>query len=168
MELTVLKEPSQEKRSSDGMESITNDTVLYAPSEPIHDEQQSLVGGKNYIIGKNDVLFGRGNHTKNHSGNLYYRALVSAVKDIYGLFAKDRKHLIGELIYECIKSLQPPGLFMQEHQYEHWGEVVKKDALRKISQALREKKCIAPTEYELEFNHKKANEDELIELMKEN
>jgi len=133
-------------------------------SEPMKDEE-SLIGVVLFIK-ENDVLFGRGNHTKNHPGNKYYRSLVSAVKDIYSDYPKDRKQLISELIYECIKSLEPPGLFVHELRGDKWEEAEKKDALRKISQALREKKCLAPTEYELGYDHKKSNEEEQFQLMK--
>jgi hypothetical protein len=85
---------------------------------------------------------------------------------MYSNYPKDRKQLISELIYECIKSLEPPGLFVHELGGEKWEEVEKKDALRKISQALREKKCLPPTEYALGYDHKKANEEEQFQLMK--
>ena len=134
-----------------------------APTQPLN-EAPSV--GADYVVNPNDVLVGRGNHTKNHSGNKYYRALVSAVKDIYTDYPKDRKQLISELIYDCIKSLDPPGLFVQEYHADKWVEVTKKDALRKISQALREKKCLAPTEYSLGYDHKKATEEEQFQLMK--
>jgi hypothetical protein len=85
---------------------------------------------------------------------------------MYSNYPKDRKQLISELIYECIKSLEPPGLFVHELGGEKWEEVEKKDALRKISQALREKKCLPPTEYALGYDHKRANEEEQFQLMK--
>jgi hypothetical protein len=85
----------------------------------------------------NDVLFGRGNHAKNHPGNRRYRALVAGHKDEY-LFTHDDKQIIGERIFEFITSLQPPGRFLRENQVHQWEEVSKKDALKKICQALRE------------------------------
>jgi hypothetical protein len=117
-----------------------------------------------YVIRENDVLFGRGNHTKNHPGNIYYRSLVSSVKDIYSNYRKERKQVISELIYDCIKSLNPPGLFVHEVQSDRWEEVNKQGALRKISQALREKKCLTPTEHSLD--RKQAKEEEQIQWMK--
>ena len=95
------------------------------------------------VVSPNDVFFGRGKHAMNRPGNQYYHALISAVKDTYMGCTKNNmlKQRISERIFECVQSLNPPGRFLCESRHNVWTEVDKKDALKRISQALREKKC---------------------------
>jgi len=90
-----------------------------------------------------DVIYGRGNHLKNHPGNQHYRILIKALKDYYLQFPKDKKKKIGKLVYDSIKGQCPPGRFLAEIQGRQYVELRFEDALRKISQCLRENKAKA-------------------------
>jgi hypothetical protein len=99
-------------------------------------------------IQANDVLFGRGNRTKYHSGNTFYRILISTVREAITYFSHEKKKRMGVHIYECIRSLEPPGRFLYEYQDEQWSEADERASLKKINQALREKKCRSPDSHE--------------------
>jgi len=85
-----------------------------------------------------DVLGGRGNAAKLHSGNVFFRKLVSRRKTEYRMFAHpyERKE-VSLKIFEEIKALNPPGRFLVL-QGNEWFEINEPKALGKISQALRE------------------------------
>lgn len=86
-----------------------------------------------------DVIYGRGNHLKAHPGNVYYRSLVDSLKEYYATFTKDKKKIVSELIYESIKTQDPPGKFLAESHDRLYTELDMVDAVKKISQCFREK-----------------------------
>ncbi|KAL7503156.1 hypothetical protein ACHAXN_000981 [Cyclotella atomus] len=86
-----------------------------------------------------DVLSGRGNIANRHPGNEHFRSLVKNYKNEYVTTAKSSKPLCSQLIYNEIRSMQPPGRFLkQDPKTKLWHDIGKKAALAKTRQALRE------------------------------
>jgi len=87
---------------------------------------------------KHDILCGRGNAAKFHTGNVSFRKLVSHRKTEYRMHSHpyERKE-VSLKIFEEIKKLNPPGRFLAM-QGNEWYEINESKALGKISQALRE------------------------------
>jgi hypothetical protein len=86
-----------------------------------------------------DVLSGRGNIANRHPGNEHFRSLVKNFKNDYVKSAKSGKPLFSKLIYDEIRSMNPPGRFLkQDPQTKLWHDIGKKAALAKTRQALRE------------------------------
>mmetsp|Transcript_6388 Transcript_6388/g.10383 ORF Transcript_6388/g.10383 Transcript_6388/m.10383 type:complete len:474 (+) Transcript_6388:265-1686(+) len=87
----------------------------------------------------NDVLSGRGNFVNQHSGNENFRALVKHHKKAYVACPKNQKAIYSKLIYDEIRSMNPPGRFLkQDPKTKLWNDVGEKKALDKTRQALRE------------------------------
>mmetsp|Transcript_24828 Transcript_24828/g.42189 ORF Transcript_24828/g.42189 Transcript_24828/m.42189 type:complete len:227 (+) Transcript_24828:250-930(+) len=87
----------------------------------------------------NDVLSGRGNFVNHHSGNENFRALVKHHKKAYVACPKNQKAIYSKLIYDEIRSMNPPGRFLkQDAKTKLWSDVGEKKALDKTRQALRE------------------------------
>jgi len=102
----------------------------------------TMSSDNNVEIQPNDVLSGRGNATKKHLGNIYFRNLVQTAKDYYVAFPCNKKLLISQAVYDSVKSLHPPGRYLKEKDGENggilWEEISEKEALTKTSQALRQ------------------------------
>lgn len=89
---------------------------------------------------ENDVLCGRGGSINNHAGNERYRLCVNQKKRVY-LTArfKREKRLIAASIVQSIRSLNPPGRFLQRNAKTGvWHDIGDIKARDKSSQALRE------------------------------
>jgi hypothetical protein len=87
----------------------------------------------------NDVLSGRGNFVNNHGGNKKFRALVSSQRLMYVAAPKEAKPQFAKKIIEALKSLNPPGRFLQQDlDTKLWYELDEKRAMAKTRQALRE------------------------------
>jgi len=89
--------------------------------------------------GPNDVLSGRGNFVNHHSGNEQFRKLVKHHKEAYVACPKAQKAIYSKIIYDEIRSMNPPGRFLkQDSSTKLWNDIGEKKALDKIRQALRE------------------------------
>ena len=84
-----------------------------------------------------DVLAGRGNSINMHPGNLYFRSVVKHLKNEYVITPKNEKPVFAKVIFEHIRSLDPPGRFLKKDGNE-WVDIGMKKALDKTRQALRE------------------------------
>mmetsp|Transcript_25090 Transcript_25090/g.36860 ORF Transcript_25090/g.36860 Transcript_25090/m.36860 type:complete len:292 (-) Transcript_25090:476-1351(-) len=103
-----------------------------------------------------DVLCGRGGGTNRHAGNLHFRSLVKETKKNYLTSTKSGKSLIAKSILDAIRKQTPPGRFLEKNSKTGaWIEITPRQALRKTSQALREK---AP-EVRKDINSKETNRD---------
>lgn len=91
--------------------------------------------------GNNDVLCGRGGEIHARAGNKRYRAWVKERREAYSLSEKKEKKMIyAREVFDLVKSLKPPGRFLQKSNSDpsHWVEITEERALHKTSQALRE------------------------------
>lgn len=87
----------------------------------------------------NDILSGRGNFVNNHGGNRKFRSLVANQRLEYVAAPKDFKPLFAKKIIDALKSLNPPGRFLQQDpDTKLWHELDEKRAMAKTRQALRE------------------------------
>lgn len=93
------------------------------------------------IPDKNDVLCGRGGEIHNRAGNIRYRAWVKERREAYSLCnKKDKKMNYAHEVVNLVKTLDPPGRFLQRSITDpsQWLEITDERALHKTSQALRE------------------------------
>jgi len=87
----------------------------------------------------NDVLCGRGVTTNRHPGNESFRSLVNCNKELYVTSTKKQKMKISRSIVEAVRSLEPPGRFLEKDQSSgKWFDIGDKKAVEKTSQALRD------------------------------
>lgn len=63
---------------------------------------------------EHDVLCGRGGGTNNHAGNERFRDLVNSKKMLYINSSKRNKPQVAKGIVDFIRSLTPPGRFLQK------------------------------------------------------
>lgn len=88
----------------------------------------------------NDVLCGRGGSSNRHIGNLNFRSLVAANKEMYVTLTKKQKMIVARKIVETIHMQDPPGRFLQKDSHTGlWFDIGVPRSLEKTSQALREK-----------------------------
>ncbi|CAB9506983.1 Transcriptional regulator [Seminavis robusta] len=92
-----------------------------------------------------DVLSGRGGAINAHSGNQRFREWVRVRKERYNLArTKAEKASVANEVMDLVKSLNPPGRFLQRDQSSvmggtaWWVECDEVKAMAKTSQALRE------------------------------
>mmetsp|Transcript_23196 Transcript_23196/g.40815 ORF Transcript_23196/g.40815 Transcript_23196/m.40815 type:complete len:697 (+) Transcript_23196:76-2166(+) len=86
-----------------------------------------------------DVLCGRGVTTNRHPGNESFRRLVGLNKEMYVTSTKRQKMAISRSIVEAVRSLDPPGRFLdKDPQTALWYDIGHKKAVEKTSQALRD------------------------------
>lgn len=86
-----------------------------------------------------DVLCGRGVTTNRHPGNESFRSLVSLNKEIYVTSTKRQKMSISRSIVEAVRSLNPPGRFLEKNPCTGlWSDIGDRKAIEKTSQALRD------------------------------
>jgi hypothetical protein len=86
-----------------------------------------------------DVLCGRGGGTNNHVGNLHWRMLVAANKELYVSLPKRQKMLLSKSVVNAVRNQDPPGRFLQKDANTNlWSDIGDQKASEKTSQALRE------------------------------
>ena len=87
--------------------------------------------------GKNDVLFGRGGATNNHSGNKFFRTIVA---DHQAEYLQARKRDKGAIALRIVRIVYGEGgrFLRRDPATREWIEVGEKRAAEKTSQALRE------------------------------
>lgn len=87
-----------------------------------------------------DVLCGRGGSSNRHLGNMHFRELVAANKNIYVGLTKKQKMLVARKIVNLVGQTQPPGRFLAKDSHTgRWYDIGLPRSLEKTSQALREK-----------------------------
>lgn len=85
-----------------------------------------------------DVLSGRGNNINSHTGNRYFRELVSALRIQYVATPKAEKPLFAKVLITQIRGMNPSGRFLKQGKNELWEDIGEKKAIDKTRQALRE------------------------------
>jgi len=87
----------------------------------------------------NDILCGRGGGSQNHSGNDYYRRMISFSKYRYLSSNKREKREIALELVSRIYTLDPPGRFLEKNESDtRYNDIGEERAVVKVSQALRE------------------------------
>jgi len=104
--------------------------------------QSDLIANPITEISSNDVLCGRGKGPCNYQGNIQFRHLIKTYQLIY-LYCRKRmqKYHLCCLIFDKIKSMKPPGRFLQKidrDECDIYKEIDSQKAMLKIGQALRE------------------------------
>lgn len=90
---------------------------------------------------RHDVLLGRGGLTNLHPGNNWYRCLVRSNRTLYETSPKHTKLLVAKAIVHHVLRQDPPGRFLEKQKSTGiWVEASYDNAVKKTSQALREKK----------------------------
>jgi hypothetical protein len=94
------------------------------------------------LIGKNDILFGRGGLTNRHFGNKKYRDVINEYRQEYVDAKKVEKPRVAKRVVKKILSADfadTPVRFLKRDDNGLWVEVDEHEAACKVSQALREK-----------------------------
>jgi len=89
-------------------------------------------------VHNHDVLSGRGNNVNSHTGNRYFREVVSALRIQYVATPKPDKILFAKYLITEIRGMNPSGRFLKQGKNELWEEIGEKKAIDKTRQALRE------------------------------
>lgn len=90
-------------------------------------------------LNDNDVLCGRGSGPNDHVGNIAFRSLVSTRRKEYlETTTRSQKARIAKEIVAVVKSLSPPGRFLEKATDTSWDIVPEAKALEKVKQALRQ------------------------------
>ena len=93
-------------------------------------------------LNRNDVLSGRGGCVNAYCGNVQFRALVGQpkIRDMYNQSRRKEKAFIAKKIVQLIRSLDPPGRFLEEDRRTDncWIEIGDAKAMEKVKQAMRE------------------------------
>jgi len=89
---------------------------------------------------ENDVLCGRGGTTYHHPGNKCFREMIRDKKhDYFCAQTNAEKQAVALNIVQQIRNLNPPGRFIrQDKRNMQWYDIGNKDAMRKVSQAIRD------------------------------
>lgn len=99
--------------------------------------------------GPHDVLLGRGGGTNHHVGNVRFRRLTESSRARYAASSRNReKAAVAAAIVRGWRAQDPPGRFLQRRKdgpTGMWFDVGDEKAIRKTSQALREKMKYALT-----------------------
>ncbi len=85
-----------------------------------------------------DVIRGRGNGANLHPGNIRFRALVKTARAGYALSSNADKRKYVDCIVQHIRSLDPPGRFLDKDEDGRWFVMDDRKANKKTRQALRE------------------------------
>ena len=89
---------------------------------------------------ENDVLFGRGNVTGLHKGNVYFRHIIERYAPEYEKATNNMsKNRIAGLVRMEIEELHPAGRFLQAKNKAYFLTTHEKTILEKIKQALRDR-----------------------------
>jgi len=87
----------------------------------------------------NDVLCNKGGYTNTWPGNIFYRSLVKSNYFKYKTTKRDNKLLISHSIVQEVRSLNPPGRFLQLDEITGLNWDIGDDAARsKTSQCFRD------------------------------
>lgn len=97
-------------------------------------ENTNLFGPSSIIVNKNDVLFGRGKNTREHTGNLRCAYLVEVREEEYNACRKAAKTKIAEQVVTMV--LDSGGRFLKKDT-KGWHEVDKKEARNKVAHFFR-------------------------------
>lgn len=111
--------------------------INMAPVQKADGQQRSGI-----VIGKNDVLFGRGGLTNRHYGNKKYRDVINEYRQEYVDAKKVEKPRVAKRVVKKILSsdfADTPVRFLKRDENGLWIEVDEHEAACKVSQALREK-----------------------------
>jgi len=102
--------------------------------------------GKVTEVNPNDVLCGKGRAISDYSGNIQLRARVLEMKKEYQLSSKEiEKAYICALIVADIRSLNPPGRFLELNKSEaSWKEIGDERARKTVELALLENERCTP------------------------
>ena len=113
---------------------------------------------------KNDVLCGRGGTINSHPGNEQYRSMVDNKKRVYVTARfKREKRLIATSIVEQIRSMDPPGRFLQKDMNSKtWVDIGVEKSREKTSQALRENARDVRTQLENEYFEARRREQQQV------
>ncbi|KAL7469038.1 hypothetical protein ACHAXS_009281 [Conticribra weissflogii] len=116
------------------------------------------------VPSKNDVLFGRGNISATHEGNIKLRSIVESRKQEYHEAPwKEKKKIVISIIRQ-IQSMDPPGRFLQIDPKSEgvdskavvgvgaWVPVDEEKAASKVSHCLREKTKEKKGSHKIETN----------------
>jgi len=89
---------------------------------------------------ENDVLCGRGKGPNDYVGNCRFRKIIADFQQDYFRAKRADKIPIAKRVFEIVRNSTPVARFLRQDPTSprHWLEVKKEDAIRKISQALRE------------------------------
>ena len=88
----------------------------------------------------NDVLLGRGKFASEHPGNILFRQIVWELKEEYYVARKNEKTKMVHRIIDKIKSLDPPGRFLEKDEDLTFVDAPMDRVVLKVSQALRERR----------------------------
>lgn len=102
---------------------------------------QPKCGGAIFQVNQNDVLCGRGGRINNHSGNIQFRNLARKYRNTYLSChtKKNDKIKIALHVLNILRTMEPPVRFLQEESRGSWVEIGDERAVKKVSQAMREK-----------------------------
>ena len=98
-------------------------------------------------FGPNDIICGLGTGVNNNPGNIVLRYVCWQLKGPYRLADSRVKASIAKLIVDELACLDPPGRFVgfaNQNQTTECYEVPMKQAIKKVSQALRENNVGCP------------------------
>mmetsp|Transcript_26856 Transcript_26856/g.30691 ORF Transcript_26856/g.30691 Transcript_26856/m.30691 type:complete len:529 (-) Transcript_26856:48-1634(-) len=129
--------PNRPVRTGSSSTSQQRPTAISSSLQlPEHPQQKSNIREPH----ANDVLCGRGGSSNRHVGNLNFRCLVAANKEMYVTLTKKQKMMVARKIVETIHMQDPPGRFLQKDSHTGlWFDIGIPRSLEKTSQALREK-----------------------------
>ena len=94
--------------------------------------------GEQFTLTDNDVLLGRGSTSQRHPGNVTYRLLVDACKEIYAICPKFHKVRLSRAIVATVRSHGRRFLQAVEDGEGLYRDIGDAKAAEKTSQALRE------------------------------
>jgi hypothetical protein len=126
----------QQSQQTVRIQTDTNLNNKYLNQRPQHSSSTSPP----IEVKDNDVLCGRGGLANKHRGNLLYRQLVNANKDLYQSCGKKKNHkyFLAISIIEAVE-IQGGGRFLRrDDKLGDWVTISREDAFSKTSQALRE------------------------------
>lgn len=88
----------------------------------------------------NDVLLGRGKFASEHPGNILFRQIVWEMKEEYYISRKTEKTKMVQRVIDRIKTLNPPGRFLEKGEDLLFRDAPQDRVILKVSQALRERR----------------------------
>jgi hypothetical protein len=122
-------------------------------------QQEGTTGVESVVLRDNDVVLGRGPAICSFQGNLQYRVFVCQYKHKYWSAKKlDKQVYIGKVV-EAVRSLEPPGRFLEMTGNDLKLVDSEERIYEKISQALRDKKNCDPRSFSKQYGdlvHSKA------------
>lgn len=114
-----------------------------------------------HVITHNDILCGRGSGPNDHPGNVNFRQIVSTRRNEYlTTSTRTEKVRIANEILNAVKSLHPPGRFLEKVENEpkdknnttKWITVSEHKATEKVKQALRQMRHRKSESDKLDYN----------------